>query len=234
MPASKLSAQLLPSDFYDTTEADIARTAEEQALGMVAPNDPILLKVAEQVLLEQIDSKDIQQVITSLYEAARGQRKGNRSNKKRRMLVGLAAPQIQKSLRIVLIDTGIDLARKHPGKLECFINPEIVWRSRETAEGREGCFSAGPVWGLVRRPIAIKIRAMDISGKPIERILEGFTARIAQHEIDHLDGIRFPDRIKTDRKRHWVHAEEIALYPKQIKHWPRLCSKERWNQLKQV
>ncbi|MET1033188.1 MAG: peptide deformylase [Candidatus Saccharimonadales bacterium] len=234
MPASKLSAQLLPNDFYDITEADIARAAEEQALGMVAPSDPILVKIAQEVLPEQIAGEDIQQVISDLYEAAQGQRKGSRNNKKRRMLVGLAAPQIQKSLRIVLIDTGIDFARKRTGKLECFINPKIVWRSRETEEGREGCFSAGPVWGLVRRPVAVKIRAIDISGKPIERILEGFTARIAQHEIDHLNGIRFPDRIKTDRKRHWVHAEEIALYPKLIKHWPRLCSKEHWNQLKQV
>lgn len=234
MPASKLLLQPLSSTFYDLTAADIARAAEERALGMVAPSDPILLKVAPSVLAEQIASDLVQETIASLYAAARGQRKGSRNNKKRRMLVGLAAPQIQKSTRIMVMDTGIDPDRRRPGKLECFINPEIIWRSRETEEGREGCFSAGPVWGLVRRPVALKIRALDASGKQIERILEGFTARIALHEIDHLDGIRFPDRIKSDAKRHWVHAEELALYPKMIAHWPRLCSQERWNQLKHV
>lgn len=66
-------------------------------------------------------------------------------------------------------------------------------------------------------------------GKQVERIFEGFTARIVQHEIDHLQGIRFPERITSDRKRHWVHTEELAAYPDHIKHWPRTCSRERWD-----
>lgn len=234
MPASELSAQLLPSDLYALTAADRERAEEELALGIVAPNDPGLLKTAKVVSPAQIMSSPIQQIITGLYDAAHGQRKNVRQHKKRRTLVGLAAPQIKKSVRIVVIDTTIGPARKHPGKLECFINPEIIWRSRETEEDREGCFSAGPVWGLVRRPVAVKIRALNQEGAPIERIFEGFTARIAQHEIDHLDGIRFPDRIKSDRKRHWVHTEELAIYPKLIKQWPRVCSKERWERLKHV
>lgn len=143
-------------------------------------------------------------------------------------MVGLAAPQIGESTRIIIVDTQIEQSRKQFGKLQCFINPQIVWRSRETAEAREGCFSTGMVWGMVRRPIAIKVVAFNPDGTVGTWIFEDFTARIVQHEMDHLDGIRFPDRIKSDKKRHWVHAEELDLYVQQTKNWPRLCTPERW------
>jgi len=232
MPASKNSVQLLPNDAYDDTPGDIERALIESDLGMVAPNSKLLNDIAKPVPPDEIDSQHVKQLIGRLHDAAAGQRRDSRKRKKRRTLVGLAAPQIGVSLRIVLIDTKVDANRKKYGKPECFINPEIVWRSRETEEGREGCFSTGQIWGLVRRPIAVKVKALDEQGKPFERIMEGFTARIAQHEIDHLNGIRFPDRISSDKKRHWVHAEELDDYPKRIKHWERLCSRVRWEEVK--
>jgi peptide deformylase len=232
MPAKKNSPKLLPKDFYGLTDADRLRAAQERELGMIAADNPLLMSPATAVKAGQIDSQHVKDIIGRLYEAASGQRRNSRQGKRRRTLVGLAAPQIGESLRIILVDTTVELSRKKYGKLECFINPKIIWHSRETDEAREGCFSAGQVWGLVRRPIAVKIQALDIEGETVERILEGFTARIAQHEIDHLNGVRFPDRIRGDKKRHWVHAEELDEYPKQIKHWHRLCSRERWEQVK--
>ena len=89
------------------------------------------------------------------------------------------------------------------------------------------------MWGLVRRAVAVKITAFTPEGEKIERVLEGFTARVVQHEVDHLHGIRFPERIRSDKKRHWVHAEEILLYPENIHNWPRLCSKDNWEAVKQ-
>ena len=231
MPASNSSPK--PSnDPYMLTTGDRERFGEEEALGMVKPSDPILTHAAQPIAPNKIKTARIQTVITRLFAAADGQRRGHPADKKRRTLVGIAAPQVGAWLRIVLMDTQIQPDRKQPGKLECLINPEIVWRSRETEEGREGCFSAGPVWGLVRRPLAVKLRAFTPEGKRVEHIFEGFTARIAQHEIDHLDGIRFADRITSDRKRHWVHTEELADYPKAIKHWARLCTRERWEAFK--
>ncbi len=229
---NKKKPLLLPDDFYDDTEADKQRAEHEHQLGMVDPGDPLLLRKSQPVGCDAIRTDSIKQVIERLYAAAAGQRRSGKSDKKRRTLVGLAAPQIGESLRIVLIDTSVNSSRKHYGKLECFINPVIVWRSRETEEGREGCFLAGPVWGWVRRPVAVKVSALDQKGKPFERVFEGFTARIAQHEIDHLDGIRFADHIKSDSKRHWVHAEELEFYPKHTQDWPRLCSRERWERVK--
>jgi peptide deformylase len=232
MSAKNSSYLQLPVDDYSVTPDDITRAKQERARGMVTPQHIALGKSAQEISPNKIKSARVQRIAERLLAVATDQQHALQKGVKRRMLVGLAAPQIGESSRIIVIDTKITAARKVPGKLECFINPELVWRSRETAEGREGCFSAGPVWGLVRRPVAVKIRAFTLEGKRVERIFEGFTARIACHEIDHLDGIRFPERIKTDRKRHWVHAEEIDKYPKHVKHWPRLCSLVRWNELK--
>jgi peptide deformylase len=230
MPAGPHSILKLSSTDYSLTAADRQIADREAALGMVHPADPVLRKLAAAVPEAKIDTLHVKQIITHLYAAASGQR-ASRTGKNARTLVGLAAPQIGTALRIILVDTAVGSDRKDYRKPECFINPEIMWRSRETAEGREGCFSAGRVWGLVRRPIAVKIRATTPDGIVIERIFEGFTARIFQHEIDHLDGIRFPDRIRTDAKRHWVHAEETDMYPEHIHHWPRKCSIERWHKL---
>ncbi len=233
MPAKNSSPKLLPPDLYALTDGDKDRALQEEDLGMVSPGSQVLQDAAKPVDSKLIKTPLIQEVIRALFLAAGSQQKTSKQGKAHRMLVGLAAPQIGESWRIVVIDTKVTPDRKNGGQLECFVDPEIVWRSREVGEGREGCFSAGPVWGLVRRSVAVKVKAFTPSGERIERIFEGFTARIIQHEIDHLDGIRFPDRIKSDKKRHWVHAEEIAFYPENIQRWPRICTLDRWEALKQ-
>ncbi|HSX35203.1 MAG TPA: peptide deformylase, partial [Candidatus Saccharimonadales bacterium] len=228
------SDQKTADDDYVLTDADHARFAGERERGLVSPGSQVLARKAASVPILEITSPKFTGTVARLVTVANGQRRKTRQAKRRRTLVGLAAPQIGESWRIILIDTKIDESRRHFGKLECIINPQVVWRSRETAEGREGCFSAGPVWGLVRRPVAVKISGYDTSGKEITRILEGFSARIACHEIDHLDGIRFPERITSDRKRHWVHTEELLDYPDQAKRWPRWCTLERWEEFKRT
>lgn len=233
MPVKKSSPKLLPSDLYGLTDEDKKRSEEERELGMVSPAEPILSRRASSVRRRDFGSRHLLDIAGRLLNAASSQQRGNISNKKQRTLVGLAAPQIGESLRLIVVDTKIRPDRKNPGNLEFFVNPKIVWRSKETEEGREGCFSAGPVWGLVRRSTSIKLEAYTLAGEKVEREYKGFTARIFLHEIDHLNGIRFPDRIHSDRKRHWVHAEEVLLYPERIHDWPRLCSKERWKMFKQ-
>lgn len=203
-------------------------------MGFLLPSDLDLQKPCRHLPKDEITTPHTQQIIDRMLIVATGQRTAShaRQKAKGRGLVGLAAPQIGEQLAIILIDSQISASRKRFGRLECLINPEIVWQSRETAEGREGCFSAGPVWGLVRRPVALKVRALDREGNVIERIYEDFTARIVCHEVDHLAGIRFPERIKSDRKRHWVHCEELLAYPKYMHTWPRLCTMARWEAYK--
>ncbi|HSW98507.1 MAG TPA: peptide deformylase [Candidatus Saccharimonadales bacterium] len=228
-----MALQSIPDpDEYRLTEADILRFADEQRRGMASPQDPQLNNRAQTVPPEKITAPQFQELVARMYAIAADQRRKGDGRKKRRTLVGLAAPQIGEPWRIILIDTKVGMDRRHYGKLECFINPVVVWRSRETVEEREGCFSTGPVWGLVRRPLALKIRGLGADGVLREKILEGFSARIAAHEIDHLDGIRFPERITSDRKRHWVHTEELLDYPDRTKQWPRHCTLERWLEFK--
>lgn len=226
---------LVATNIYALTDGDKKRFADELELGLVPANHSVLNKVARFVSAEEISSQRVQAIIDKLFLTATNQRDSKHAHKRKgRGMVGLAAPQIGVGLRIILVDTHITRERKKFGKLECFINPEIVWKTRESEEGREGCFSTGPVWGLVRRPVAIKIKAMNRDGKSFERIIEGFTARIACHEVDHLNGMRFPDRITKDTKRHWVHAEELEAYPKQMHEWPRICTKARWEAYKKA
>jgi peptide deformylase len=232
MPANSSSVPL-PLDLYELTAQDRVRFADDSMLGLVTPQHPILSQIAAVVSDVAIASGTVQPLVNLLLKTAQGQRDSKHADKRKgRGMVGLAAPQIGHDYRVIVVDTEITKGREQFGTLQCFINPRIIWRSRETAEGREGCFSTGSVWGIVRRPVAVKIEAQTPEGEVIQVIFEDFTARIVQHEIDHLDGIRFPDRIKSDAKRHWVHVEELEAYVKQYKHWPRLCSQSRWEACK--
>ena len=99
--------------------------------------------------------------------------------------LGLAAPQIGQSLRLCLV--------KMNGRLTPLINPDIHWKSAETDVVEEGCLSLPNTWIDVRRPTGIIVRYTDAKGTAQERKLEGMTARIVQHEVDHLDGVLIVD-----------------------------------------
>lgn len=201
-----------------------------ERLGPVEPSDPILNLVAELVAAEQILSPTIQNIVEYMLNLAAG--KGHDSSDTRQM-VGLAAPQIGASLRIVTIDVTADGSKKDQN-LEVFINPVIEERSETVVPGREGCWSCSNVCGNVDRAESVTITALDRNGKPFSKKLVGFVARIAQHEVDHLDGIRFPDRIPLDEpeRLHWVLPEEFAQYRTEWQTWPVLCPRERWESIK--
>jgi peptide deformylase len=125
--------------------------------------------------------------------------------------VGLAAPQIGVSQRILVIEYSEEepeasdrpeAAERPPvkKKLYALVNPEITYRSPEMVEGGEGCLSIPGWMGLVDRHQAIEVRGLGRSGSKIRLKLEGWLARIFQHEIDHLDGILFTDRITSPDK----------------------------------
>jgi len=103
--------------------------------------------------------------------------------------VGLAAPQINVSQRIIICNVD--------NKFYSFINPEIVKSSKETSSIEEGCLSLPNIYGEVERPEKIILKAIDSDGKKIKLKVFGLLARIIQHEIDHLDGILFIDKAKN-------------------------------------
>ena len=111
--------------------------------------------------------------------------------------VGLAAPQIGLDRRIIVLE--VDNNERYPQaeaiKLEVLINPEIINYSDETQSGWEGCLSVPGLRGKVSRASTITYKAADLTGNIISRTVNGFHARIIQHEIDHLNGILYPERI---------------------------------------
>ncbi|MEF3192891.1 MAG: peptide deformylase, partial [Halothiobacillaceae bacterium] len=108
--------------------------------------------------------------------------------------VGIAAPQVGLLKRVCIVDA--TRARRpvpNHGRL-VLVNPEIIaWDG--FAVGREGCLSVPDYTGNVIRAEKIRLKAFDLDGQPLEFEMEGFEARIAQHELDHLDGILFLDRL---------------------------------------
>ena len=106
--------------------------------------------------------------------------------------VGLAAPQVNESLQIVVLDDGNGLIE--------LINPEILDVSEETEYGPEGCLSVPGIYGDVSRYTKIKVQAKNRFGKTIIYEPEGFLARIFQHEMDHLKGHLFTEKAVNLRK----------------------------------
>lgn len=108
--------------------------------------------------------------------------------------VGLAAPQVDIPLRVIVIEYGEDEEKEIPPKLYTVINPEITRLAPESEVGTEGCLSIPGYIGDVNRPLGITIRGQNRHGQPIKIKAEGWLARIFQHELDHLDGVLFIDR----------------------------------------
>lgn len=101
--------------------------------------------------------------------------------------VGLAAPQVGVSKRIITIDEDEE-------KLLVLLNPEIIKSEGEAVE-EEGCLSVPGVYSEVKRSLKVVVKALNENGDPIKITKEGLTARVLQHEIDHLNGILFIDKI---------------------------------------
>ncbi|HEU0081130.1 MAG TPA: peptide deformylase [Candidatus Paceibacterota bacterium] len=195
----------------------------------VPPDSPILLQVAEPVTPQYMVSSSCAFAIKSLWRIAFGEQKII----SKPLLVGLAAPQVGISRRIILVDVAAD-GKGKVGDLRLYINPEIISTSPEKSEWYEGCFSTSCVCGIVARHDRIKIRALDINGNLIEEEHSGYTARIFQHEIDHLDGKEFTVHITDDEKLHWVEPDQFPLYRNQgaWRNWPYKCTRARWMAIK--
>jgi peptide deformylase len=109
--------------------------------------------------------------------------------------VGLAAPQVHDGRRIF-----VALLDEEPGPESdavVLVNPDVTPQGPDREDGWEGCLSIPDVRGLVPRFTEVRIRALDRHGAPLERRLRGFPARVAQHELDHLDGVLFLDRMTS-------------------------------------
>ncbi len=156
---------------------------------IIQKGNDILRKVAKEVPIQEIQSKEIQNVIEELKKAISENEEA----------VAAAAPQIGKSLRIFVVTEYVLSSRAEEDKKEnygyiIFINPKIIKKSREQKMLTEGCLSVTSIYGTIKRFEKIKVEAYDENGKKFTRGASGLFAQVIQHETDHLDGSLFTDK----------------------------------------
>lgn len=111
--------------------------------------------------------------------------------------VGLAAPQVNVLQRVIVVEFGDEEDEEVPAKLYTLVNPEIARVSNQTEVGVEGCLSIPGYVGEVERSLSVTVKGQNRHGQPVRVKAKGWLARIFQHEIDHLDGVLFPDRAEN-------------------------------------
>jgi len=143
--------------------------------------DPVLRLEAQQVQDFDDDLKQLVERMARLMQDARG--------------VGLAANQVGVLRRVFVIQP------EDEAEPRALVNPSIVERSEESGEDDEGCLSMQGVVVSVERPVRVRLEASDEEGNPVTLELEGLPARVAQHELDHLDGVLILDRTSPEDRR---------------------------------
>jgi len=148
--------------------------------------DPRLLRVAQSVTT--FDTPELHQLVADMEETMASVNGA-----------GLAAPQIGVDLRLVIFGTGQVNPRYpqyEPIPKTVLINPVITPIGGEEEEGWEGCLSVPGMRGVVPRWARVRYTGFDLRGQPIDRTVDGFHARVVQHECDHLDGKLYPMRVR--------------------------------------
>jgi len=114
---------------------------------------------------------------------------------------GIAAPQLGVGARVVIFELKDNPRYPHikPVPYTVLVNPILTPLTEEQDEGWEGCLSVPGMRGLVPRYTRLRYQGFDAHGTPLDRTVEGFHARVVQHEVDHLDGILFPQRVRDLR-----------------------------------
>jgi peptide deformylase len=147
--------------------------------------DPRLLAVAEPVA--EFGSPELKSLLTDMQDTMRDLNGA-----------GLAAPQIGVGQRVVIF--GFEANPRYPEEdaipFTILINPQLTALSEAVDEGWEGCLSVPGMRGLVPRYRELRYTGFDADGNPIDRTVSDFHARVVQHEVDHLDGILYPRRIR--------------------------------------
>jgi peptide deformylase len=173
------------------------------ALKVAKLGNPVLRKVAGPVLPEEIASSELQRFIDDMLETMRAEEG-----------IGLAAPQVARSQQIIVME-----CRGEGGFPETvLINPKIIFYGPTQAESWEGCLSVDGLRGKVTRPSMIRVRGLDRKGEALEFDATGLFAVCIQHELDHLNGKVFLDRMtdfstltQLDEFEHYWRKEHAAV-----------------------
>jgi peptide deformylase len=187
-------------------------------LKIVQAGDPILRQVARPLSAEEIVSAETQRLIELMRETMRDAPG-----------VGLAAPQIGESARLVVIEDRPEYVKdipadrlaereRSPVPFQVLVNPTLTLLDEGTALFFEGCLSMSGLVALTPRALAVRVEAFDERAEPVSITARGWYARILQHEIDHLNGQLYVDRMnprslmtQANFARHWQEASIAAV-----------------------
>jgi peptide deformylase len=158
-------------------------------LDVVKYGDLILEKMADPVT---VFNDSLEEFVREMFETMKHDRG-----------IGLAAPQVGRSIRVFVTNVDGDKPR-------VFVNPEIILTSAEVVDYEEGCLSFPGLYFIVKRPAQVRVQAFGESGKPFTLDADDLLARVILHENDHLDGKLFIDRIsKLKRERVIAHYKRL-------------------------
>ena len=166
-------------------------------LEIVQTGDPVLRKVAKMLSVDEIRSAAIQQLIVQMRDTMRAAPG-----------VGLAAPQIGESIQLAVIEDRIDYIQdvsseqlaarqRSPVGFHVIINPKLTLVGDATVDFFEGCLSVEGFAAVVRRSASVRVECLNERAEPITITAQGWYARILQHEIDHLNGTLYIDRMQS-------------------------------------
>jgi peptide deformylase len=157
-------------------------------LDIVTVGDPVLRQRARELSLDELRSDEVQQLIDDMIETKRAAHGA-----------GIAANQVGRALRVAIVEVEPDNPR-YPYKpevpLTVIVNPGIEPVDDELVVINEGCLSVPDLRGDVERHVTVRVRYLDRDGNPHEELRRGLTAGTFQHEVDHLDGVLFLDRVR--------------------------------------
>jgi peptide deformylase len=146
--------------------------------------NPVLIRRADEVDLRTLASAGIQRLIDDMVETMHDERG-----------VGLAAPQVHRSLRLFVMDPGERGEGQEGGGLRVVVNPVLTFPGTETIRLWEGCLSIPGLRGATERHAEVQVECLDRKGEPQLFAFRGFPAAVVQHETDHLDGVLFLQRM---------------------------------------
>ncbi len=152
---------------------------------IVFMGDPVLRRSADEVTVfdDALESL-VQDMFETMYHADG---------------IGLAAPQIGLSQRIIVVDLRVEEGEE-PRRV-AVVNPEITWQSSEAEKESEGCLSIPGLEEFVKRPASVRVEGQDPQGRDLVVEADGLFARALQHEIDHVNGILFLDRVSPLKRK---------------------------------
>lgn len=164
---------------------------------------PVLRKKIEFVDAERIKAGELKSFVRDMIDTMR-----------KNDGVGLAANQVGRDLRVIVLEC--DGSGRYPDKqgvpLQVYFNPKITSYSKEKEQDWEGCLSIPGYRGRVSRSLSVTFEALDEKGEPVKKTVHGFHARIIQHEVDHINGGFYVDRMPDLQT--WMHLDELNQHLK--------------------